>query len=68
MYSVFYEMNEPHAHPEIGVSLWGPGQALATAYKPTSCSSVNTSVSVHVTLSQSAHYTMNPYAFCNYKS
>lgn len=43
MYSVFYEMNEPHAHPEIGVSLWGPGQALATAYKPTSCSSVNTS-------------------------
>ena len=40
MDSMFYEMNEPQS--EIGVSIWGPGQALATAYKTTT-SSVNAS-------------------------
>jgi len=43
MDSMFYEMNEPQT--EIGVSIWGPGQALATAYK--TASSVNVSVSLH---------------------
>lgn len=41
---MFYEMSEPQS--EIGVSIWGPGQALATAYKTTT-SSVNVSVSMH---------------------